>query len=103
TLAVLSITAAFAQSKLKLGREDYEKWHTLSGVGISPDGRWSSYKLDYEKASDTMFIQQIKSSNKRSFPNATQIAFSPDSKSAVISYQDDAIAIYNLVAKTSVV
>lgn len=96
-LITLTITQVlWCQSKLKVNETDYNKWHTLSAVQISADGLWSSYRLNYEQHNDTIFIQQIRSGTKRSFPQATQIQFSQDSKFALINYPDNSLTLHNL-------
>lgn len=82
--------------KLKVTPEDYKKWSTLTGETISPDGLWTSYMLQYENNIDTLFVRNIADEKKYFFPNATDVAFSPDSKSTVIQLADNTFVIQDL-------
>ena len=95
-VCIAAIQVSWCQPKLKVHEEDYNKWHTLSAVNISADGLWASYKLLYEQRIDTIVIQQINSGKKLVFPQATELAYSPDSKFALINYPDNSLAIQNL-------
>jgi dipeptidyl aminopeptidase/acylaminoacyl peptidase len=101
-LATFKISTGLAQSKLKVTQEDYKKWHTLTGVKISPDGLWSSYKVEYEQGIDTLFVQEINSGRRSSFPAASQLTFAPDSKTVLITDSKSALLIYNLKSKATI-
>jgi dipeptidyl aminopeptidase/acylaminoacyl peptidase len=99
-LSILLLSQAvpdgFGQAQQKVTTQDYEKWHTLFGGNLSPDGMWSSYKLRYENNIDSCFIYGIKSGYKYFYSGATNIEFSPSSKFAVINFHDSSIAIQDL-------
>jgi dipeptidyl aminopeptidase/acylaminoacyl peptidase len=100
-VACLIFSKVWTQTpKLKVTPGDYNKWSTLSGEAISPDGLWTSYMLQYENNVDTLFVQNIANEKKYFFPNATDVVFSPDSKSTVIQLADNALVIQDL-KKTS--
>lgn len=66
--------------KKQIKPEDYGLWSTLSDEKISEDGNWVSYKLNYQSAKDTLFLQNTQTGKKRDFPTAENGLFSPDSK-----------------------
>lgn len=93
TLAVvITYATSWCQSQ-KITEADYKKWHTLSGVNSSPDGLWSSFKLDYDDTGDTLFLQEIKTGKRIVFPKATRAVFSPNGKQAIIKYQGDSLSL----------
>lgn len=95
-LVWLAIQQAYSQSKPIATTADYNKWHTLVGAVVSPDGLWATYKHEYESGTDTLWVQQIASDRKFTFAKATHTTFSPDSKRAVISNPDQSLQIINL-------
>ena len=63
------------KEKLKVLPEDYKKWSTLSGEAISPDGLWTTYRLQYENKIDTIFVQNNKNKKKYFLENPSLIRF----------------------------
>lgn len=94
TLFALS---SWAQSaKLKVTPADYEKWGTLSGELISPDGKWVSCKMEYQSGNDTLFVINTTTLKRRDFPGAASATFSPDSKKMAIKFHDFRLEIHDL-------
>ena len=94
TLFALS---SWAQSaKLKVTPADYEKWGTLSGELISPDGKWVSCKMEYQSGNDTLFVTNTTTLKRRDFPGAASATFSPDSKKMAIKFHDFRLEIHDL-------
>lgn len=85
---------AWSQEKPPPTPKDYQKWHTLSGESISPDGRWASYTLHYESAIDTAFVQKVATGERLVFPAANEVSFSPDSRLAVVQAQNGAVILH---------
>lgn len=102
TLTVATTCSALWCQSQNVTEADYKKWHKLSGVNISPEGLWSSHKLDYDDAADTVFIQDIKTGKKLVFPKALKVHFGPDGKLAIIKYAGDSLALQFLKLKSSV-
>ncbi len=103
-LAVILITVANiqAQQKLQVSEKDYQKWSTLSGEKISPDGKWISYKVDYDEGQDTLFVHEVKTGNRHAFPNAGSSTFSPIGNWTTIT-EDDKLHVQNLATMQSTV
>ncbi|KQW99404.1 prolyl oligopeptidase family serine peptidase [Flavobacterium sp. Root420] len=58
--------------KKELTASDYPKWGDLDPEKISPDGKWVSYSLYYQNGQDTLFVKNITSSKKYTFPLGTR-------------------------------
>lgn len=71
--------------KKKLKPEDYGMWHTLLANDLSPDGRWASYRHNYESGMDTLFVKNVADGRKYSFPKASQGRFASTDSYAFIS------------------
>ncbi|MCK8141449.1 prolyl oligopeptidase family serine peptidase [Flavobacterium sp. I-SCBP12n] len=96
-VACLMFNTVWTQTpKQKVTPKEYSKWSTLSGEIISPDGLWTSYILQYENNRDTLFVRNTTGEKKYFFANATDIAFSPDSKTVGIQLTDHTFVIQDL-------
>lgn len=68
---MLSSIGSYAQKVGKiLVEQDFSKWSSLQSESISDDGKWSSYRLSYEYASDTLFVKQTLGKALYAFPLA---------------------------------
>ena len=85
-----------AQSLLQ--PKDYDMWHHLRYNQISGDGLWASYKMDYEKATDTLFVLSLDGKSEYQFPNAHSGQFQPNKKTEYFAFKPDqkGIGILNL-------
>ncbi len=97
-LFILGTGSVWSQSlsKKQLKPIDYETWSTLSDEKISDDGNWISYKLNYQSAMDTLFVQNTQTNKKLYFPNAENGTFSPDNKWWVTHDPKKGTALLNL-------
>ncbi|MFC4477333.1 prolyl oligopeptidase family serine peptidase [Flavobacterium chungangensis] len=75
---------------------DYAKWSSLQSETISPDGRWFSYNLHYDYGLDTLFVQNIKSSKRLSFPKCSDMHFSSDGRWLTFSDPEKGLALNDL-------
>ncbi|TDE51269.1 prolyl oligopeptidase family serine peptidase [Flavobacterium sp. GT3P67] len=89
--------AGFSQPERRIpALDEYVKWHTLVGEGISPDGKWINYNFDYQTGNDTLFVQKVKAETKYIFPNGTNPMFSIDGKWFTVYNESKGLAILNL-------
>lgn len=74
-------TFSYAQHhKLKVQEEDYKKWSVLSGEKLSPDAKWATYSNIYESGLDTLYLQNVKTGNRRFFADGSFLNFSSNNK-----------------------
>ncbi len=99
-LSSLSVTAQTA--KLKITPAAYGKWGTLSGENISPDGKWASFKMEYDSQLDTLFVVNTDNHVKMNFPGAQTVSFSSDSKRLVITLPEKKIRLIEIATQHSI-
>ena len=78
------------RAKKVLGINDYSRWRSIDGAQMSGDGRWVIYGLRYTNtlpadAKPVLRILNLETNRETEIANATQAAFSPDSR--WVSYQ----------------
>jgi dipeptidyl aminopeptidase/acylaminoacyl peptidase len=56
-----------ALPKKQLTEADYPLWGTMGGEQISSNGNWTSYRISYEKNSDTLFVVNTQTLQRYSF------------------------------------
>ena len=61
--------------KKHISPSDYKLWSRLQSDKISDHGNWISYYLKYESHNDTLFIKNIISNKKYSFPKSSNSRF----------------------------
>ena len=88
-------TPATPGAKKVLSIDDYAKWRTISSATLSPDGKWAAYGLAFSNVptADTkpvLHIRNLSTNQEVTIADATQPAFSPDSRWIV--YQVDPAA-----------
>lgn len=66
-----------------LDHSDYDRWNSLAGYELSPDGVWVHYSVRNGKDQSTLFIRQTQSDRQYSIPHATGARFSDDSQFAI--------------------
>lgn len=74
---------------------DVSKWGELIVDNASPDRMWISYKMQNQKASDTLFIINVKNHKTYAFPNMPRAEFYADGYASCRDY-DKNIALINL-------
>jgi dipeptidyl aminopeptidase/acylaminoacyl peptidase len=101
-LLILGIGSAWSQSfsKRQVKPEDYVLWSTLSDEKISEDGNWVSYRLNYQSAKDTLFVQNTQTGKKQYFPSAENGLFSPDKNWWIAQDPKNGMALLNLKSGT---
>src|SRR5687767_6077686 len=72
-------------AKKVLGIADYSKWRSIDGAQMSGDGRWVIYGLRFTNttpvdAKPVLHILNLETNRDIEIPNATQAAFSADSR-----------------------
>ena len=92
--AVVKSSAQTAKKDMTVA--DYAKWSNLQGEAISPDGKWVTYKLQYDDGADTLFVQNTKSGKKYIFPSATSPEFSNDSRYITVQDSVNGLVIKDL-------
>ena len=97
-LASCPIMGQQGPAKSLLQPKDYDMWHHLRYNQISGDGLWTSYKMDYEKAMDTLFVLSLDGKSEYQFPNAHSGQFQPNKKTEYFAIKEDqkGIGILNL-------
>ncbi len=88
-LASCPILGQQGPTKSLLQPKDYDMWHHLRITQISGDGLWTSYKIDYEKAKDTLVVLGFDGKIKYQFPNAHSGQFQPTKKTEYFAFKDD--------------
>ena len=75
-LALLS-AAGYSQSKgaRQLSISDYAKWSNLISLGMSEDGKWTSYASVYEDGNDTLFVKRTLGKKTFRFPKGKDGTF----------------------------
>ena len=101
-LLILGMGSAWSQpfSKRQVQPKDYALWSTLSDEKISEDGNWISYRLNYQSAKDTLFVQNTQTGKKQYFPTAEKGLFSPDSNWWLSQDPEKGMALLNLKSGT---
>ena len=66
--------------KRYLDPNEYHKWSDLHPMGISPDGKWASGLLRYDRGTDTLFVKNTQCNHTYYLPNGTRGQFSADSQ-----------------------
>lgn len=101
-LLILGIGSAWSQSfsKRQVQPEDYALWSTLSDEKISEDGNWVSYRLNYQSAKDTLFVQNTQTGKKQYFPSAENGLFSLDNNWWIAQDPKKGMALVNLKSGT---
>ena len=95
TAPITAQTPAGSTGKKVLSIDDYAKWRTISSANLSPDGKWAAYGLAFTNVPTTdtkpvLHIRNLGSNQEVTIADATQPAFSPDSRWIV--YQVDPAA-----------
>ncbi|WP_163394754.1 alpha/beta hydrolase family protein [Flavobacterium limi] len=67
-----------AVQKKILTPEEYHKWGETVLQKISPDEKWASYKIEYEKGADTLFVRNIFKKTSFAFPHGENGRFMQD-------------------------
>lgn len=61
--------------KKQLTESDYHLWGTLRMDKVTPNGKWASYRMVYEKGIDTLFVTNTNTNQTYSFPSANNAFF----------------------------
>jgi dipeptidyl aminopeptidase/acylaminoacyl peptidase len=96
SLFLIAIPIYGQKAKREVRTADYAKWSSLQAETISPDGRWFSYNLHYDYGIDTLFVQNIKSGKRLSFPKCSDLRFSSDGKWLTFSDPEKGLALNDL-------
>ena len=72
----ITFPPVYAQ-KLPLSVEAYSQWNDFRAISMSGNGAWVSYVVG-NSISDTLYLQNVKSTQKHTFPKCKGGLFSPD-------------------------
>ncbi|WP_291127593.1 alpha/beta hydrolase family protein [Flavobacterium sp. UBA7682] len=97
-VSLLQAVPSFGQNKTKkqLTVADYAKWSRLVDEKIAADGKWVSYKLNYDYGADTLFVQQRQGKKRTAFPEAEEGSFSKDGKYLAVVEKEGKLSIRDL-------
>lgn len=97
TLLFAALSLYGQQQKKLVTVADYAKWSSIQAETLSPDGRWISCNLHYDYGVDTLFVQNIKSAKRLSFPKCSDVRFSSDGRWLTFSDPEKGLALNDLV------
>lgn len=95
---LLPFHSAFGQSlgKAKLTPDEYAKWSTMAQENLSPNGKWISYKLEYDSGEDTLFVKNTATLEQYYFPKGNNANFSDDDIWVTVD-QENNLLVKNLI------
>ncbi|TRX32554.1 S9 family peptidase [Flavobacterium sp. ZT3R18] len=73
-LVTCSLWGQVVQKK-QLTESDYHLWGELRHDKVSSNGKWTSYKMEYEKGIDTLFVSNTTTQKKYNFPSCSNSLF----------------------------
>jgi len=93
--AAYALPHAQAPAKKAMTIDDYTKWRSIAGQQISPDGKWVAYTLQttnvvQAESKPALHLLNLETGKEVTVADATEPAFSPDSK--WLAYQVDPFA-----------
>ena len=88
-------------SKRPLEHKDYEKWNSVQGQSLSPDGKWAMYTVANEKTGSTLYIRQLSSSKEYSVKFGSGGRFTDDSSHAIYYVNPDPKVVEKLQKEKS--
>lgn len=97
TLLFTALSLYGQKQKQQITAADYAKWSSIQAETLSPDGRWFSYNLHYDYGVDTLFVQDIKSAKRLSFPKCSDARFSSDGRWLTFSDPEKGLVLNNLI------
>src|SRR5690606_22516730 len=96
-LVVLRFASVWPQpDKRKVTPKDYDRWSTLSGEQISPDGKWVAYSVRYKSGADTLYLQNAASGKRRSFAGAAELTFGANGRWFAVREQDKTLQVHDM-------
>lgn len=100
-LLLLITSTSYGQfTKRNVRVVDYDKWSTLSSQVLSPDGKWVSYKYNYDVGQDTVFVKNIRTGITQSIAGGSGATFSSCGSWAVLSHPEKGLLLYHLKSGT---
>ena len=97
TLLFTALSLYGQKQKKLVTAADYAKWSSIQAETLSPDGRWISYNLHYDYGVDTLFVQDIKSVKRLSFPKCSDARFSSDGSWLTFSDPEKGLVLNDLI------
>ena len=97
TLLFTALSLYGQKQKQQVIAADYAKWSSIQAEILSPDGRWISYNLHYDYGVDTLFVQDIKSAKRLSFPKCSDARFSSDGRWLTFSDPEKGLVLNDLI------
>ena len=96
-LLLLITSASYSQlPQRNVTVADCEKWSTLSNQSLSPNGKWVSYKYNYEVGQDTVFVRNMDTGKTQFIAGGREASFSPCGKWMVVSHPEKGLLLYHL-------
>ncbi len=78
-LALLAGPGLAHAQKRPLDHDAYDRWKTIAGERISPDGRWVLYRLE-PRVGDGELVVTTRDGQEHRFPRVDDARFTPDSR-----------------------
>ncbi len=79
-LAAILLVASAAPAQQPVTPQDFGRWESLSGMQLSPDGRWIAYLVNRVNEESELRVRRIAGDSTRVFAFGTTPAFSADSR-----------------------
>lgn len=97
-LAICPVLGQGGQTTKIVKPEDYAMWHKLVAPDISGDGKWTSMRLSYKNANDTIYVMDTKGKKQYKLPNSKSGRFSPGKETTTFAFHHDSkgVGILNL-------
>ena len=73
------------KQKKQLTPSDYLLWGTLQLEELSERGKWISYKMQYEKQTDTLFLKNTETKKTTAFPKGSEGKFNKEESFACLT------------------
>ena len=80
--------------KKQLTPADYHLWGTVDFDKISPDAKWASYRMTYDRGIDTLFVRNIQSNKTYHFTGSASTLFTKEN--VFICQKEEELQILNL-------
>lgn len=79
-LLLFTLQSGAQETKPAITTDDYKGWQNLGSYNISDDGKWVSWSVRLTDMDDSLYIENLSTGKRYSYPNTTNLSFSPDSR-----------------------
>jgi dienelactone hydrolase len=91
---IIGTSQAQTNPKKQLTQQDYHLWGKLWMQGVSSDGKWTSYVIDYENFPDTLFVRNTTHKKSYDFNGVRLFDFMENGR--FVSHKSNSVQILNL-------